>query len=232
MNTSNSVPTTEAPRTMASALVNSLRDDIIKGQLAPGSKLAIKELCERYDAGAIPMREALSRLATSGLVVAQDQRGFRVADISAAELRDITDARIHIECEALRRSLLAAGLDWEERLAGAHHRMQRQRMLTPDGCIDPAWENAHEAFHAALIGGSGSRWLAVLAEMLRDQTARYRHLSVVAPQREAESGRDVGAEHRSLFEAALARDATTACALLAEHLRTTTQLVLRNVPGH
>ena len=65
---------TDPPRTMASALADSLRGDIIKGVHAPGAKLAIKELCQRYDAGAIPMREALSRLATSGLVVAQDQR--------------------------------------------------------------------------------------------------------------------------------------------------------------
>jgi len=76
---------TDPPRTMASALADSLRGDIIKGVHAPGAKLAIKELCQRYDAGAIPMREALSRLATSGLVVAQDQRGFRVADVSRAD---------------------------------------------------------------------------------------------------------------------------------------------------
>ena len=83
-------------RTAASALANDIRADIISGHLPPGGRLRIKELCERYGSGAIPLREALSRLATSGFVVAEDQRGFRVADVSAAELTDITDTRIHV----------------------------------------------------------------------------------------------------------------------------------------
>lgn len=219
---------TDPPRTMASALADSLRDDIIKGVHAPGAKLAIKELCQRYDAGAIPMREALSRLATSGLVVAQDQRGFRVADVSRAELEDITDARIHIECEALRRSITRGSLDWEERLVGAQHRLLRLSMLTGDGNIDAAWESAHDAFHIALISGCGSHWLVDLARMLRDQTARYRYLSIAPGGEPPESKRDVTAEHRAMAEAALARDADQACALLAEHLQATTRLVLSN----
>ena len=68
------------------------------------------------------MREALSRLATSGFVVAEDQRGFRVADVSAAELTDITDTRIHVECEALRRAIAQGGLTgksaWPARITG------------------------------------------------------------------------------------------------------------------
>ena len=206
---------TDPPRTMASALADSLRGDIIKGVHAPGAKLAIKELCQRYDAGAIPMREALSRLATSGLVVAQDQRGFRVADVSRAELEDITDARIHIECEALRRSITRGSLDWEERLVGAQHRLLRLSMLTGDGNIDAAWESAHDAFHIALISGCGSHWLVDLARMLRDQTARYRYLCITPGGEPPESKRDVTAEHRAMAEAALARDADQACALLA-----------------
>ena len=125
------------------------------------------------------MREALSRLATSGFVVAEDQRGFRVADVSAAELTDITDTRIHVECEALRRAIAQGGLDWEERLAGAHYRLGRVALRLPDDSgLNPEWEQAHAAFHSALISGSGSNSLIAIAELLRDQTARYRHLSV------------------------------------------------------
>ncbi len=217
---------TELPRTMASALANSLREDIIKGVHAPGTKLAIKELCLRYDAGPIPMREALSRLATSGLVVAQDQRGFRVAEVSRAELQDITDARIHIECEALRRSIARGSLDWEERLAGAQHRLLRLPMLAQDGSIEDAWESAHDAFHIALINDCGSHWLVDLAEMLRDQTARYRHLSIVRGSEPLEGTREIASEHRAIAEAALARDGARASALLAEHLQATTRIVL------
>jgi len=219
-------------RTMASSLAASLRSDIIRGTLAPGSRLPIKELCERYDVSAIPMREALSRLATSGFVVAEDQRGFRVADVSPEELADITETRIHVEYEALRRSIAHGGLDWEEKLAGAHHRLSRLPMLAEGRAgVSEDWERAHVAFHSALIGGCRSKWLLTLAELLRDQTARYRHLSVAgemhAPKgKRATPVRDVPAEHQQIVEAALARDAQRACLLLAEHFKATTQLVL------
>lgn len=222
-------------RTMASTLAASIRTDIINGTLPPGSKLQIRELCDRYSAGAIPMREALSRLATSGFVVAEDQRGFRVAEVSAEELADITEARIHIECEALRRSIEHGDLDWEEKLAGAHHRLSRLPMLAEGAAgVDAEWERAHMAFHSALIGGCDSKWLVALAELLRDQTARYRNLSVANSPRpskgkskRADATRDVRAEHQQIVDAALARDAHRASTLLAEHLRATTQLVLR-----
>lgn len=225
--TSNSLTT----RTVASALAGDIRADIINGTLVPGARLRIKDLCERYDSGAIPLREALSRLASSGFVVAEDQRGFRVAEVSPEELMDITDTRIHIECEALRRAIVNGGLDWEERVAGAHYRLNRLVMRMPEGSgIAADWEQAHTAFHAALIGGSGSRWLISLAELLRDQTARYRHLSVEwAPDKLDlhKSERDVAAEHSMLVEAALARDVERAVQLLREHLQETTQLVLK-----
>jgi GntR family carbon starvation induced transcriptional regulator len=226
---------TVASRTMASTLATGIRSDIISGIWQPGSKLRIKELCERYGAGAIPMREALSRLATSGFVIAEDQRGFRVSEVSAQELTDITETRVHVECEALRQSVLNGGLDWEEKLIGAHYRLSRLPMLVSGvPGLDPEWECAHVAFHAALLSGCTSKWLKSLSDLLRDQTARYRNLSVVArpktpkgtKARRQESARDVAAEHQQMVEAALSRDAERACALLAEHFRATTQLVL------
>ncbi len=213
--------------TQAASLATAIRQDIIRGVLAPGARLKIRELSERYDAGAIPVREALSRLATSGFVVAEDQRGFRVARVSARDLVDITDARVHIECEALRRSIALADLDWEARLLGAHHRMSRLTIEARGGGLEDAWESAHADFHSALISNCDSRWLIRMAELLRDQTARYRHLSLGAPPATpaSEPARDVPREHREILEAALARDAEQASQLLAAHLRATTQRV-------
>src|SRR5437868_3130590 len=76
-------------RTLASILTESIRSDIITGALQPGLRLKLRELAERYQAGVNPLREALSRLALSGFVEAEDQRGFRVTGMSEAELRDL-----------------------------------------------------------------------------------------------------------------------------------------------
>ncbi len=223
----------ETFKTTASALANGIRADIISCTLAPGARLRIKDLCERYDSGAIPVREALSRLASSGFVIAEDQKGFRVASVSAKELLDITNTRVHIECEALRLAITNGGLDWEEKLAGAYHRLSRLPMLGEGQGVEPEWERAHAAFHGALISASGSKWLNALAELLRDQTTRYRHLSVANLHAEtsAESAdglaRDVADEHLQLLNAVLARDVALATKLLAEHLWATSNLVLK-----
>jgi GntR family transcriptional regulator, carbon starvation induced regulator len=225
---------TNPSRTITSELIASIRADIIRGTLAPGSRLRIKELCDRYAAGHIPMREALSRLAATGFVLSEEQRGFRVPVVSAEELVDITDARCVVECEALRRSIEQGGLDWEERVMSAHYRVSRLEMFAADGPgVDAQWERAHQNFHAALLSGSGSKWLETLSGQLRDQTARYRHLATAAQAKPdvtvdaTASRRDVPSEHRALLEAALARDAVGACELLRQHFQATVELVLR-----
>jgi GntR family transcriptional regulator, carbon starvation induced regulator len=227
-------PGPSTSRTIASALTSSIRADIIQGVLAPGSKLGIKALCDRYASGHIPMREALSRLATSGFVVSEDQRGFSVTAVSTEELADITDARCVVECEALRRSTEKGGLDWEERVISTHYRLSRLQMFAAEGPgVDPEWELAHQAFHAALLSGSGSKWLELMAGQLRDQTARYRNLSIATSVNQgtatetARAPRDVPDEHRALLEKALARDAVGACELLRQHFQTTAVLVIR-----
>ena len=65
-------------RTLAATAFERLRADILSCKLAPGSKLPFDRLKEDYGVGLSPLREALSRLATSGLVTMEGQRGFRV----------------------------------------------------------------------------------------------------------------------------------------------------------
>lgn len=213
-------------RTQASVLTDAIREDIIQGVFPPESKLKLRELAERYEVGVIPLREALSRLAMSGFVEAEDQRGFRVASVSRAELLDITRVRQKIETEALRDAIAHGDLNWEAAILAALYRLDRIPLLA-DGAtqgINPEWERAHEDFHTALLAACTSSWQLKLSVLLREQTARYRHLSV---QREKSSSRDVGSEHRAIADAVIARDADKACALLQLHFAATTELVLK-----
>jgi GntR family transcriptional regulator, carbon starvation induced regulator len=213
-------------RTMASQLEARVREDIINGKLVPGCKLRLKELADSYDAGVIPLREALSRLAATGFVISTDQKGFSVGRISAEEIRDITNTRLHIECQALRLSIANADLDWESRVLAAHHRLDRLPVVEgPERLLRPDWEHAHEVFHTALLSNCKSPWLLRFAQILRDQTARYRVLSMHYTD---SADRDVPSEHRDLLDAALTRDANKACAVLTEHYESTTQNVMKH----
>ena len=210
--------------TRATSLYDQLRSDLLDGALPPGSKLAIEALAERYAASPTPLREALNRLVADGLVERREQRGFVVTGISAADLAEITQTRCWLEEIALRESIAAHSTAWEEALVLAHHRLSRTpRSLADDRFEDnPDWEPRHRAFHHALIGGCGSRWLLGFCEQLADQHHRYRRLS--APR--AFATRPVKGEHEQLLEAALAGDADGAVALLKAHFRRTAQVIL------
>lgn len=211
-------------RTMASQLEEQVRRDIINGRLKPGSKMRLKELSTHYDAGVIPLREALSRLAMTGFVSAIDQKGFSVQKISASELRDVTLTRLHIECRALALSIQNGDIEWESRVVAAHHRMGRYPIRDPQTQqLNVEWEAAHEAFHAALLANCGSPWLLRFVDTLCDQALRYRALAAASPISE---GRDIVLEHEMLMQAALGGEAEVATALLTEHYLKTMEIVL------
>lgn len=223
-----------APTTRTSSLVAQLRMDIIGGVFAPGSKLLIKDLCTRYGASPIPMREALSRLTSSGFVQAEDQRGFKVASASAQDLMDISGARMLVETEALRLSVLLGDVAWESRVVAAHHQLSRlaMREAAAPGSLSAQWDEAHMAFHDALLSACGSRVLLELAANLRERFTRYRYISAVAGGRLGEQAaepapRDIPAEHTAIVEAALARDVARATALLQQHFHETAELALK-----
>ena len=83
--------------TRASAVYEQLRSDIIHGVLKPESKLRVEAMCTRYVVGASPVREALSRLSSEGLVSRTDLRGFSVAPLNWDELPIFTQNRIQLE---------------------------------------------------------------------------------------------------------------------------------------
>jgi GntR family transcriptional regulator, carbon starvation induced regulator len=216
-------------RTMASQLADHILRDIVTGALPPGSKLRIRELAERYQVSAIPLREAVSRLAMSGFVEAEDQRGFRVTPVCREDLEDITAVRQNIEAEALRDAIGSGNLEWEGSVLAAFHQVRSVPTMVGDPPrMNPEWERVHDSFHATLLAGSRSKWLKQFAATLRIQTARYRHMSLL---NEHAIGRDVGHEHEEIVKAIMDHDADCACTLLHKHFAITTELVLERI-GH
>lgn len=209
-----------AGETLTSRAYASVRHDIIAGDLKPGSKLKIEELRDRYDAGASPIREALSLLSSDGLVDRIEQRGFRVADISHDEFADILKVRCWLEERALRESIANGDAGWEEALVLAAFRLSKEPRSTGTGdnfVANAEWEVRHKAFHAALIAACGSPTLLAYCDQLYDKNVRYRNLagSVSYPDR------DPGKEHEAILQATLKRDTESAVSLLIDHYRNT-----------
>ena len=211
--------------TRATAMYANLRREIIRGELLPGQKLRVEALAERANVGATPVREALNRLSMEGLVSLQDQRGFRVAPVSTQHLVELTRTRVWVTEIAVRESVAAGGMAWEDGIVMAYRRLERTPNRLPEAPheLNPAWEDLHRSFHAALLAACPSRMLLEFSARLFDEGERYRHLSVRGSPSHA---RDVREEHRQLMEAVLARRTEEAIRLSNEHTLLTTEKLL------
>jgi len=216
---------TQEPKTLVEGAYHRLRRDIIEGVHAPGEKLRVEHLKDQYEVGAGTLREALLLLVTDALVVAQGQRGFRVAPISVADFEDITRTRVLLETEALRQSISLGDDAWEADLVAAFHRLSRaeQKLADHDTGTTEEWELRNRAFHEALIAASPSRWIRHFQHILYQQSERYRRISLFRQP----IVRDIHAEHQAIFDATLARDATRATSILTEHILRTLDAVKR-----
>lgn len=206
--------------TTASRIYEALRQDLLNGRFGAGERLSITRLRETYQVGLSPLREALNRLAAYGLLRQENQRGFRVLELTRAELADITEMRRQLEGMALELAIQHGDDEWESQLLAANHRLGRAGEGTPVG----DWEQLHTRFHNALVAPCGSTWLLRFISQLHDQFDRYRR---VAP-RAQELRHRLDAQHQELVDLALARDARRARALIEEHITLSSEVAKRS----
>ena len=209
---------------MASTVVPQIRRDIVTGFLEPGVKIHIGRLCERYGVGLAPLREALNRLTTEGVVEQEDRHGFSVAALTQRELEDILSTRCHIDGQALRESIRQGDGRWEEELLLSHHRMTRVARGTASEAEvrrGVEWADAHKRFHESLVAACPLRWLLNFSSQLFAASERFRYIASGHPLERAAAIDD---EHRAIMEAAIKRDEDGAVELLCAHYKRTADL--------
>jgi GntR family carbon starvation induced transcriptional regulator len=220
--------TAEAPGTFIEAVQQRLREDIVSGRLAPREKLRLAELKSRYEMGTSPLREALSRLVGEGLVTFESNKGYRVRGLSKEDLADIAYMRTAVETFAIRTAIERGGMEWESGIVGSLHALVA---LTEDTATDraslDAWNVAHDRFHETLLSACGSSRVFETQRQLAEQHNRYRRIFMGdnLPRQL------IIDEHRNIAEAALARDADRAAALLGRHMVVTSCFYAKVLAG-
>lgn len=209
-------------RTLASSAYADIRRDIVDLNLKPGEKLRLKDIGARYGYGLAPLREALSKLASENLVAAEDQRGFRVTEVSRSDLLDLTFVRRNIEITALRASIENGDDEWEGNVVAAFHRLSLAQMRRQDdpSSLNTDWKERHQMFHHVIVSGCGSPRLMAMRDLLFDQSDRYRRIAAA----QIDVPRDISGEHKAIFDATLSRDADLACRLIGDHIDRTAEI--------
>jgi DNA-binding GntR family transcriptional regulator len=200
-------------------IVERLREDILAGRLAQGSRLVECELTARFAVSRGPVREALRRLAAEGLIEHIPHRGAEVRRLDARAIRELFEIRIEIEALAAR--VAAASVDEAARtpfgVAIAPIYDDRER----EPC---AYLTENSAFHDAVMALSGNRQLRELAARLRLPLI----MAQVGDVLTSGALRTSVAEHRMIARAILVRDAAAADAAMRAHLGRAAALALES----
>ena len=215
--------TLEPSQTRTAAILDTLRDDILEARLKPGERLRFDSLRKDYDIGISPLREALMHLASEGLVVSEQRKGYRVAPVSDADLKEIARLRGEFDSLAIAESIRNGDELWEGRIMAAFHALSKRNKLGADGEVDKDWERFHMRFHNELVSECRLPKLLAFREILDLQALRYRRVAAV---HYLKAGRDDLAEHRALRDAVLQRDADKAGKLIRDHYYQTVKVIL------
>jgi DNA-binding GntR family transcriptional regulator len=198
-----------APSTRVEWAAEKLRDAILTGELQPGEKVPVAALCESWQVSATPMREAIARLATEGLLEATPQRGARVAPMSWLEARELYELRLQLEPELLRRSL--ERFEDADRAAVAEAYEEYRRQWSTGSPVVYAMHHAHNEFHEATYRRCESPWLLNIVINLTTHSMRYSG-AAYSPDQRLEL-------HGVLNDAIQAADVDAAVAALGNHTR-------------
>lgn len=183
---------------------------ILDNELPPGSFVLQEELGARIGVSRTPIREALVRLESDGLIEVRPRRGMRVLPVSPEGMREIYEVLTVLEAQAARlaaeRGVDAAGL---AALDAAVRAMDLA--LAADNLV--AWAEADERFHETLTAASGNARLIAMVATVTEQAHRVRRLTLRLREKPLRSNQD----HRALVEAIRRGDGAAAFAIHERH---------------
>jgi DNA-binding GntR family transcriptional regulator len=198
-------------------LYERIRNDIVEGELTPGSRLVEATLASRYGASRTPVREALRELEHDGLVERRE-RGATVRQPTAEQIEEIYEVRCLLESAAVGVAAERHGEIDEVRLAAL---LEEMEALDPTDV--PGRVRLNGEFHQALWRASQNQ---VMVEMLERLYANMKSLPLTTLD-DDDRWRESIKEHRGLLEAVAARDPERASSLMSDHLRSGRDLRLR-----
>jgi DNA-binding GntR family transcriptional regulator len=210
------------PRTaLHGEVLRKLSSLILRGELAPRSRVQEKALCERLQISRTPLREALKVLASSGLVELKPNRGAWIAPLRAVEVAETFDVLAILERRAaelaatrLATSAIRAIGRLHETMLGCGALAESEKRLRIDLQI-----------HRTIVEAAGNATLATVHSALAIKVERARYLAAITPERVRQSMD----EHAVILEAVRARDPARLAEALHAHCMHTRDAVVAAV---
>lgn len=148
---------------LVEATTRRLRDEILSGALEPGARLIEEQICQRFSISRAPLRESLRLLVQQGLVEHLPRRGARVTVWSEEDIRQLFEIRTVLERHAITTALPLRRAPGIDPLAQVRERLDQMRHAE-NQADELARDDAHRAFHAAIVALAGNRQLDLAME--------------------------------------------------------------------
>ncbi|MGE0854295.1 MAG: GntR family transcriptional regulator [Hyphomicrobiaceae bacterium] len=189
--------------------MRALEGEILNGTLGPGERLDERALAARFGVSRAPVRDAVGRLASLGLIEVKPRSGSYVATMSAPELFQFFEVMAGLE--GLCAFYAAQRMDADE---------QTMLMRTAEQCVEAAragmeqYVAANRAFHDLIYRGAQNDQLKRLTRQARQRVGSYRNHTFRLPGRLKRSAE----EHLGIAEKICTGDALQAQQLMARHV--------------
>ncbi|WP_299556072.1 GntR family transcriptional regulator [uncultured Tateyamaria sp.] len=187
-------------------IADTLAEEIIRGDLVQGARLAQDHIAARFQCSHVPVREALQRLVQMELATAIPRKGVRVFKLSDQDHDEILEMRLSLEPLALRRAVTrATSQDY------ANMEVFRHACDKADDAI--SWERANRLFHLAILQPCDRpRLLSQIEQLQRLSAIRFHTRWKTTWSRTSD------ADHSAILKAIKRADEKAACAILVRHL--------------
>ncbi len=200
--------------TLASSCFMQIRQLILTGELLPGERIKGEYLKSRLQVGLSPIREALSRLVTTGLVEVVDNAGFRVASLSQEKIVDSFQSLAKLEALLLREAIESGDENWEAQIMASLYRLSKieaNNLKIPHSL----WSTRNDEFHEALIAGCRLYGLKQMRQTFL--TFKEWCYGLAYPGLNEELVMVSHQEHAQIAELAITRKADAACTMIYKH---------------
>jgi DNA-binding GntR family transcriptional regulator len=225
--------------TLSEKTYRELRRKVLAGELEAGAQLVNRALAQQMEVSLAPVREAINRLATEGLVEHVPGAGAFVRKPGPQDLEELYVLREAVEsCAAAEaaRNIMQSQLDALAEVRGEFEVMlsaiRREKSRTATDELLDRWLDCEERFHRVVVEAARNR---LLAKVIEDYTALgqvfgvQRHRAAILTLAVAE---ETCRDHAAIVEALHARDADTARRLMSVHIEKGRKTVLEHLRGH
>lgn len=211
------------PTSLTERTIEAVRDGVRNGTFVPGELYSVYRLADELGVSRSPVREALLRLAETGMVAIERNRGFRVVLPGARELAEIMAVRLALEVPAAARAARLASSEDHAALRAEREAMEQAVAAEDEG----AFLLHDQRLHGLLLDLAGNSHTTRIIENLRDAT-RLVGLSTMKNSRSLD---EVYREHLPIVSAVERGDGRAAGEAMRRHLESTGRLLLREAAG-